>query len=397
LKTAHHDRAGDVASTALEPRLPVIPGRGEIAGALSAGEWISSRDGRHVIFDREHASKLLASPNVASPGVDLSRGVPADILAELLEVVPVMRARKSAMRSALGQCLMPRVIEGRRATFRALFADLLRSVEGREQLDFAQALSIPYGVRIAALTLGLTQDSEREVEAVFSPTGTDPALPFRVETAVEDERLNAMVDAWLANKAGLHCEDSKAALAVAARDTSLTQEELHDALVDMLVASLHGVAAGLSAVAILVASEPAQWQALQREPELVNSAVEEILRIAVGRPFINRLVLADFEYDDVYFRRGDVICVFLAATNAVVRAAVPARPFDIRAPKCPHLTFGRGASYCAGATMVEIVLVEALTELTTRLVRMEQTGAAMRTLYAGREYIDSIPMRFSWR
>jgi cytochrome P450 len=397
LKATERDGAGDVASAALAPRLPVIPGRGEIAGALSAGAWISSRDGRHVIFDREHAAKLLSSPNVGSPGVDLSRGVPADMLAELLEVVPVMRARKSAMRNALGQSLLPRVVERRRAAFRAGFVELLSGIEGREELDFAQTLSIPYGVRIGALTLGLPQRSEREVGAIFSPAGSDPALPFRVETAVADERLNAMVEAWLASEAGLRCKDSKAALAVAARDTLLSQEELHDAVVDMLVASIHGVAAGLNAGAILLASEPAQWESLQHEPELVNAAVEETLRVAVGRPFINRLVLADFEYGDVRFERGDVICVFLAATNAVVKAAEPARAFDIRADRCPHLSFGRGPSFCAGSAMVRIALVEALTELATRLVRLEQTGAAERKLYAGREYIDSIPMRLSWR
>jgi len=99
----------------------------------------------------------------------------------------------------------------------------------------------------------------------------------------------------------------------------------------------------------------------------------------------------------VSFRRGDVICVFLAATNAVVRTGEPARTFDIHAPRCPHLSFGRGASFCAGSATVRVVLVETLTELTTRLVRFEQTGTAERKLYSGREYIDSIPMRFTWR
>jgi cytochrome P450 len=319
------------------------------------------------------------------------------MLEELLEIVPAMRARKSAMRSALGQCLLPRAIEARRAAFRTLFAELLDGIDGREELDFAPTVSIPYGVRVAGVTLGLPQRSVREVEAIFSPAGKNPALPFRVETAVADDRLNAMVDAWLDGGVGSRCEDPKAALAVAARDTTLSPEELHDALVDMLVASLHGVAAGLNALAILVASEPAQWEALQLAPELVDAAVEETLRVAVGRPFINRLVLADFQYSDVRFRRGDVICVFLAATNGIVRSAEPARAFDIRAPRCPHLTFGRGASYCAGSAMVHVVLVEALTELTTRFERIEQTGAAERKLYAGREYIDSVPLRLSWR
>ena len=386
-----------MASGALAPRLPVIAGRGEIASALSAGEWIFSRDGRHVVFDREHASALLASPNVASPGVDLSRGVSDAALAELLEIVPVMRARKSLMRSALGKCLLPRVVEGRRAAYRATLADLLSALDGREELDFAEALAIPYGARIAALTVGLAEGSAREVEALFSPTGSDPALPFRVETAVADKRLNAMVDVWLASEAGLRCEDPESALALAARTTVLSDEELRNSLVDVVVASLHGVAVGLNAIAILLASEPAQWESLQREPELVDAAVEETLRVAVGRPFINRIVLREFEYRDVRFKRGDVVCVFLAATNAVVRTAEPARAFDVRAPRCPHLSFGRGASFCAGSAMVRVVLVEALSELTTRLARLQQTGPAERRLYAGREYIDSIPMRLTWR
>jgi cytochrome P450 len=349
-----------------------------------------------VILDRAHAAKLLASPNVASPGIDLSRGAPADVMAELLEVVPVMRARKAVTRGAFGRCLLPRVVERRRAAFRAAFAEVLSTLDGCEELDVASGLAIPYGVRIASLTVGLSRAAADDVQEIFSRTGSDPALPFRVETAVADARLNAMVDGWLAGRAGARCEDPESALAVAAATTALSDEELRDAVVDLVVASLHGVAAGLNALAILLAAEPAQWESLRREPALAGAAVEETLRVAVGRPFINRLVLADFDYGDVRFKRGDVICVFTAATNAVVRSAVAARAFDIRAPRCPHLSFGRGASFCAGSATVRVALVEALTELTTRLARLEQAGAAERTLYAGREYIDSIPMRFSW-
>jgi cytochrome P450 len=303
----------------------------------------------------------------------------------------------SRVRSALGQCMVPRVVERRRAAYRAASAELLSALDGREHLDFTENVAIPYGVRIAALTVGIPESSADEVDAIFSPSGSDPALPFRVETAVADERLNTLVEGWLTSEAGLRCEDPESALALAARATGLSAEELRNSVVDVVVASLHGVAAGLNAAAILLASEPAQWVALQHDPELVNDAVEEILRVAVGRPFINRLVLADFEYGGVHFRRGDVICVFLAATNGLVRTAEPARAFDIHAPRCPHLSFGRGDSYCAGSTTVRVVLVEALTELTTRLERLEQTGTADRKLYAGREYIDSIPMRFTWR
>jgi cytochrome P450 len=323
--------------------------------------------------------------------------VPDGALAELLEVVPVMRARKAVLNSALGPSLLPRVVESRRTAYRARFAEVLGALDGRADLDFVESVAIPYGVRVAALTAGLPESSEEEVAAIFSPSGIDPALPFRVETAVADERLNAMVESLLASEAGLRCDDPESALALAARATGLSGEELRNGLVDVVVASLHGVAAGLNAAAILLASTPEQWESLQREPELASAAAEEILRVAVGRPFINRLVLADFEYADVRFERGDVICVFLAATNAIVRAGEPPRAFDIHAPRCPHLSFGRGPSFCAGSTTVRTVLVEALTGLTTRLERMELIAAPTRKLFAGREYIDSVPIRFTWR
>jgi cytochrome P450 len=117
---------------------------------------------------------------------------------------------------------------------------------------------------------------------------------------------------------------------------------------------------------VLLLTNPAQRQTLQRDPALIPATVEEILRYpdpvraaaasesSVGG--LPRYAKADIEIDGVTIGNGDL--VLLALHQANVDAAAFPRPaeFDAARAENPHLTFGHGSRYCIGAPLARIEL-----------------------------------------
>ncbi len=126
---------------------------------------------------------------------------------------------------------------------------------------------------------------------------------------------------------------------------------------------------GLGALHLLTDRE--QWQALAKDPALLDGAVEEVLR-APGRAGggIPRYARVDLEIAGTLVRAGELVLLDTGAANH--DAAVFADPdrFDITRSATAHLTFGHGLRYCIGAPLARIELRSVFGHLTTRFPAM---------------------------
>jgi cytochrome P450 PksS len=113
---------------------------------------------------------------------------------------------------------------------------------------------------------------------------------------------------------------------------------------------------------------PAQLELLRRRPDLVESAVEEILRYD---PPIHTATLrwaaVDVEMRGQLIRRGDrVLPVVAAANRDPERFPAPDR-FDILREDNKHIAFGIGTHFCTGAPLARLELQIAFPLLLKRL------------------------------
>jgi pimeloyl-[acyl-carrier protein] synthase len=126
---------------------------------------------------------------------------------------------------------------------------------------------------------------------------------------------------------------------------------------------------------------PDQLQLLCTQPELIDNAVEELLRYdsPVQRTF--RLAAEDVQFGNQRIRAGEQVMVMLGAANRDPRRfADPDRLDLLRVDAAQHLSFGGGMHYCVGAPLARMEAQVALTTLLQRLpgLRLRDEAPAWR-------------------
>lgn len=121
-------------------------------------------------------------------------------------------------------------------------------------------------------------------------------------------------------------------------------------------------------------TNPDQRAAVQRDPELISKAVEEVLRYALpgsGGGGLPRYAHADIEIGGVRIKAGEAVLLALGAANRDESAFPDPDRFDVSRETNAHLGFGHGAHYCVGAALARIELRIALGSLLHRFPNLE--------------------------
>lgn len=120
-----------------------------------------------------------------------------------------------------------------------------------------------------------------------------------------------------------------------------------------------------------------QLELLRREPTLLRSAIEEMIRFAPAVPFTTRLVVETFELRGRTLRKGDIVFLGLAAANHDPAVFPDADRFDITRDPHQHksMSFGFGPHHCVGAGLARRELEIAFEEMLQRMpeLRLDET------------------------
>jgi len=99
---------------------------------------------------------------------------------------------------------------------------------------------------------------------------------------------------------------------------------------------------------------------LKAQPDLLSSAVTEILRYRSSINGMSRYVLTDVDYENIQFKKDDLILFFFVAANRDPEIFANPDQFNIQRQEEKPLSFGHGIHYCLGAPLAtletEIVL-----------------------------------------
>ncbi len=111
---------------------------------------------------------------------------------------------------------------------------------------------------------------------------------------------------------------------------------------------------------------PDQWELLAERPELVPSAVEEMLRWVTPLNNMFRTVTTDTTIGGQALAAGDRVMLLYPSANRDEEVFAEPFRFDVTRHPNPHLAFGNGTHFCLGATLARQLLKLLFTSLTSR-------------------------------
>lgn len=111
---------------------------------------------------------------------------------------------------------------------------------------------------------------------------------------------------------------------------------------------------------------PEQWEELAATPELVDSAVEEVLRWVTPLNNFFRMALTDDVVGGQPISAGDRIIMLYPSANRDESVFDDPFAFNIHRNPNPHLSFGFGTHLCVGANLARLVLTTMFRELSAQ-------------------------------
>ncbi len=146
---------------------------------------------------------------------------------------------------------------------------------------------------------------------------------------------------------------------------------------------------------LLLLEHPDQAERLRAEPELLPSAIEEMLRFRAPVMYFRRTATQDVEVGGVPIKEGDKVTLWYPSANRDEDVFEDPDRFDIGRHPNEHLAFGHGQHFCLGAHLARMEIRVMFEELLRRLPDLERCGDVRMLRSHFIDGIKSIPVRFT--
>jgi cytochrome P450 len=231
-------------------------------------------------------------------------------------------------------------------------------------VDLMQAFALPLPSLVICELLGVLFEDQADFQR-RSDTMLDVSVTFK-QQAQNTLEMNAYMQS-LVNRHRQNPGDDILGMLIRDHADELTDEELVGIGNILLVAGHETTANTIGLGTLLLLQHPDQFALVRDDPEMITSAVEEILRyltiVDTGTP---RIILQDMIIGDQLFEAGDVAMVSLPSANRDVDFMADPDLFDVTRQPQAHLTFGHGIHQCLGQQLARLEMSVALLALLQR-------------------------------
>ncbi|MEV4477927.1 cytochrome P450 [Nonomuraea salmonea] len=225
-------------------------------------------------------------------------------------------------------------------------ADLVERMNGHEETDLIQELALPLPTLIMAELLAIPR---RDLPLLRR--WSDGMLRGR------DRRHGMEYIAYLQRtltERRAHPGDDLMSQLI---EGDLSRAELLSSVFQLLLAGDETTANAIGNGLLALLRHPGQAARLRAGPELIDAAVEEMLRfdgpVGHARPLY---ALADVDIGGTTIPRGDTVLPMLVAANRDPEVFERPDAFDVARAPNRHLGFGHGIHFCPGAALARVQL-----------------------------------------
>ncbi|HEU5439090.1 MAG TPA: cytochrome P450, partial [Ktedonobacterales bacterium] len=160
-------------------------------------------------------------------------------------------------------------------------------------------------------------------------------------------------------------------------DDRLSEDEMVAMLLILLIAGYETTVNLIATGTLLLLGHPDQLTRLREDPALIESAVEELLRLATPVDVATeRYAREEVEIAGVTIPRGALVLVAIVSANADETRFPQPEQMDVSRAENRHLAFGLGPHYCLGAPLARMEARVALNALIQRFPHLRLAAPA---------------------
>jgi cytochrome P450 len=274
-------------------------------------------------------------------------------------------------RALLAHAFTIRFVENLRPVIADIVDYLLESLSQRPQFDLVADFAFPLTLTIINRLLGIpTADNDRikewslTIAAVLDYKRTWDIMAQGNQMAVDFAAyLRQIVEA---RRQQPQDDLISRLLAAGIQNEGLTEEELISLCVMLLFAGHETTVNLIATGTYLLLTHPDQLALLRNQPELIETALDEFLRLHSPIQATTRTAYANVEIGGKTIRRAESVTLLLGSANRDPAAFPDPDRLDITRRPNRHLAFGRGIHYCLGAPLAVVQAAIALNTLIQR-------------------------------
>ncbi len=284
------------------------------------------------------------------------------------------------LRKLLNKGFSPAAIEGLRSQVEAIVDEMLKPLQHGAEVDLMREFANPMPVRIILEMLGIPQ----ELRDIFVNWSRAIAVfrgsPERTVAQARDaqDALIALTDFFRKTVAERRRNKGNDLISllidIEEEGEVLTEEELYAQCIALLFAGHETTRNLIGNGMYTLLRHPQETAELREKPEIIRTAVEEILRYESPVQLTARVLKEDVEICGQHIpRKWSVLCMLGAANRDPKRFRDP-NQLDLKRLNNQHLAFSAGPHACIGGQLARLEGQVALLNLVQRFPEMKLAG-----------------------
>jgi cytochrome P450 len=290
------------------------------------------------------------------------------------------------MRRLVSKPFQPNAVAARTALIEKTVDTLMnRALEARS-IDLVNDVAVPLSLGVIGELLGVPEERRKELRRFSLGVIDDLAggLDAAGRARVDELRKEFLVflRELLAERREKNDENASDVISIvlsAADADKLSEKELLAFCVLLLVAGFETTVNAIANGALALLESPAQWEKLRRDPGLVKSATEEMVRYDGPVQSFFRNALVDTEVAGVRIPKGAKVQLLFASANRDDRTFESPDEFRIDRASADHIGYGVGVHFCLGAPLARAQLNALFRAMATRCKGFSLEGTVERS------------------